>query len=145
MRYLEDISEFIISKGIPVFNGITEGEAVVVKSSIDFQKVENSQEKIILIVNNFDPNYDILLNKCKGIASELGNILCHLAIVARIRKIPALVNAKNITSLIKDGEKLTIDAYNGILYRGMHLDRVKSENQYNFIDNFYLNLGNKES
>jgi len=139
-RNIKNLSKYIISEGIPVCNGFSEGKAVIVKSSIDFPKVQDNMENIILIVNNFDPNYDILLDKCIGIASELGNILCHLAIVSRIKEIPAIVNAKKITSLIKDGENLTIDAYRGIIYRGLLINSLSYEEKYNFIEDFYSKI-----
>jgi pyruvate,water dikinase len=142
---MDNLTNYIISEGIPVYNGLCQGKAIVVKSSIDFIKVQNRSKKIILIVNNFDPSYDILLDKCIGVASELGNILCHLAIVSRIRKIPAIVNAKNITLNIKDGDYITIDAYKGILYRGRHSNSLTSEDEINIIKKFYSKLNNDDS
>lgn len=142
---MDKLANEIISKGTPVYNGICEGKAVIVKSSKEFYKVQNKPDKIILIVNNFDPNYDILLEKCIGIASEIGNILCHLAIVSRIRKIPAIVNAQNITSNIKDGDYITLDAYKGNLYRGKQKDLLLSIDRISIIDNFYSKLKNDDS
>ena len=143
-RNIKNLTKYIISKGIPVYNGLSEGKAVVVKSSKDFSKVQDSSEKVILIANNFDPNYDILLDKCIGIASELGNILCHLAIVSRIREIPAIVNAKNITSLVKDGENITIDAYNGIIYKGFQVDSLSFEDKHTIIQDFYSKINKND-
>jgi len=137
---IKNLSKYVISKGIPVYNGISEGKAVIVKTSKDFPKVQDKLERIILITNNFDPNYDILLDKCHGIVSELGNILCHLAIVSRIRRIPAIVNAQNITSLVKDGEDITIDAYNGIIYRGLQNELLSTDDKYKFIQDFYSKI-----
>lgn len=117
---------------------------MVVKSTQDFKKVQDSVEKVILIVNNFDPNYDILLDKCLGIVSEIGNILCHLAIVSRIREIPAIVNAKNITTSIKDGESITIDAYKGIIYRDLQVNSLSIEEKYNFIQDFYSKINSDD-
>ena len=140
MKVLKELSNFIISKGIPVYNGLAEGKAIIIKSSIDFPKIQNESEKVMLVVNNFNPNYDILLNKCFGVISELGNILCHLAIVTRIKKIPAIVNAKNIISKIKDGENITIDAYNGILYRGLHVNSLSFGDRCSLIRDFYSKI-----
>ena len=95
-----------------------------------------------MIVNNFDQAYDVLLDKCIGIASELGNILCHLAIVSRIRKIPAIVNAKDITLNINDGDYITLDAYTGIVYKGKHANSLSSEKEITMIKDFYSKLNN---
>lgn len=125
---MNNLSEYIIAEGVPVCNGICEGKAMVITSSIDFPKILNNPEEVILVVHNFDPNYDILLDRCLGIISELGNMLCHLAIVSRIRKIPSLVQTTDVTTLIADGDEVTIDAYNGVLYRGLYNKEISQNN-----------------
>jgi pyruvate,water dikinase len=110
-----------IVSGMPVSSGIAHGNAIVIESSKNFDKLKGL-EGVILVVKNFDPNYDILLPKCKGIVSEIGNLLCHLAIVARIREIPAIVNCLNATTTIKDGDPLKINAYTGKVYKTKTLE-----------------------
>lgn len=134
---MKDLSEYIISKGTPVYNGIVEGIAVIIESSTDFSKLDNNSEKKILIVENFNPNYDLILNKCAGAISEIGNILCHLAIVSRIRKIPAIVNTGETISKLVDGCPLTLDAYNGILYKGFHLDCLSEASNQNLLQKIF--------
>ncbi|MGV9172992.1 MAG: PEP-utilizing enzyme [Promethearchaeia archaeon] len=131
---LKNLSNFIIQEGVPVSNGVTEGKALIVESSADFSKIQQQSTKVILIVKNFEPNFDILLEKTLGVVSEMGNMLCHLAIVSRVREIPAIIKAKNITSLVKENEKVTIDAYNGILYKGLHQKII--EKKFDFVKEF---------
>jgi phosphohistidine swiveling domain-containing protein len=119
-----------IAQGFPVSNGIATGNAIIVKSSVDFSKIEN-KSGVILVAHNFDPNYDCLLPQCAGVVSEIGNLLCHLAIVSRVHKIPAVVNAKNVTSIIQDGDLITIDANKGIIYSGQPIvDQVTDEDEF---------------
>lgn len=131
---MKNLSNFIIQEGVPVSNGVTEGKALIVESSADFSKIQQQSTKVILIVKNFEPNFDILLEKTLGVVSEMGNMLCHLAIVSRVREIPAIIKAKNITSLVKENEKVTIDAYNGILYKGLHQKII--EKKFDFVKEF---------
>ena len=70
------------------------------------------------MVHNFDPSYDVLIPHCAGIISEIGTLLCHLAIVSRMYGIPAIVNAKDIVDKVREGEIVSLDAESGVLYRG---------------------------
>jgi len=114
-------------KGMPVSRGIVIGKkAIVVSSTNEFEKLQG-EDDIILIAKNFDPNYDVLLPHCRAVVSEIGSLLCHLAIVARIQNIPAVVNVNNATKCIKDGDIVSLDANNGILYKGVP-DKPLSKN-----------------
>ncbi|MDP2807709.1 MAG: PEP-utilizing enzyme [bacterium] len=44
---------------------------------------------------------------------EVGGSICHGAIVAREYGIPAVVGVKGATSLIKDGDTITVDGDEG--------------------------------
>lgn len=109
----------VLGRGIPVSQGHVSGNAIVVYSSRDFKKVP-PHARCILVVKNFDPNYDVLLSRCKGVVSEVGNLLCHLAIVTRVRRIPAVVQVPDVTRRVRDGEMLTLDAIRGVVYRGRY-------------------------
>lgn len=135
-----DLSSFILKKGETVSNGYAEGKALIIESSTDFKKVQNVSEKIVMIVKNFEPHFDVLLDYCLGVISEMGNMLCHLAIVSRIRNIPAIVKARSITNSVKDFEKVTLDAYRGIVYRGYQLNKLKIDNNLDFINDFYSKI-----
>ena len=50
-----------------------------------------------------------------GIVTEYGGILCHAAIVSREYGIPAIVSCHDVTSKIKDGQKIMIDGTTGIV------------------------------
>ena len=76
--------------------------------------------------------------------SEMGSMLCHLAIVSRIRKIPAIIKVKNATSTIKDHERITVNAYNGFIYRGLHEDQLRNEGSLGFIQEFYGKISKKD-
>ena len=109
-----------ILTGIPVSQGrVNQKPAVIINSSEEFDKMEG-KKNVILVVKNFDPNYDQLLPQCAGVVSELGNILCHLAIVSRIYNKPAIVNAKDATKKVRDGQIVSLDAFEGALYNGKY-------------------------
>jgi len=55
------------------------------------------------------------MKRAGAVVTEDGGITCHAAIVARELKIPTVVGAKKITSVLQDGDLVQVDATNGIV------------------------------
>jgi pyruvate,water dikinase len=70
----------------------------------------------ILIVPFTDVSWTPLFPAVGGVVAETGGQLSHSAIVAREYGLPAVVNVKNATLLIKDGQSIVVDANQGRVY-----------------------------
>ena len=55
------------------------------------------------------PPWTPLFGIASAVVTDHGGILSHTAIVAREYRIPAVVGTKVATSLIKDGQTITVD------------------------------------
>lgn len=97
---------------MPASNGKTKGEVVILLKP----KKINIQHKI-LICPMTTIDYLPLMQKAKGIITEQGTLLSHAAIIARELKKPCVVAVKNITKLLKTGDKIVLDANQGIIYK----------------------------
>lgn len=93
--------------------GIVEGEVVVVKDADSNIDVKNK----IIVAESTDPGWVFLIKDAKGIIVERGSILSHTAIITRELKKTSIVNVKNATSLLKNGDYVQVDAYKGIVRR----------------------------
>ena len=51
-----------------------------------------------------------------GVVTEVGGMLCHGAVVAREYGIPAVLGVRNATSVLKNGQKITVDGVKGVVY-----------------------------
>jgi pyruvate,water dikinase len=51
-----------------------------------------------------------------GVVAETGGQLSHSAIVAREYGLPAVVNVKHATHLIRDGQPIVVDGHHGRVY-----------------------------
>jgi pyruvate,water dikinase len=71
----------------------------------------------ILVVPFTDVGWTPLLPGIRGIVAETGGQLSHTSIIAREYGLPAVVNVKEATRLIRDGELITIDGTLGKVYR----------------------------
>jgi phosphoenolpyruvate-protein kinase (PTS system EI component) len=57
-----------------------------------------------------------LLSAIGGVVADTGGQLSHSAIVAREYGLPAVVNVKNATRLIQDGQPVAVDGNHGRVY-----------------------------
>lgn len=71
----------------------------------------------ILVSLTTNPDLLPLMVKAKAIITEQGGILSHAAIVAREFGIPCIVGVQNATEVLKDGDKIEIDAPSGLIYK----------------------------
>ncbi|HEX6258250.1 MAG TPA: PEP-utilizing enzyme [Candidatus Saccharimonadales bacterium] len=67
-------------------------------------------ENGILVCAVTTPNYVPLMQKASAIVTDQGGILSHAAIVARELGTPCIVGTGNATSLLKNGEVVTVNA-----------------------------------
>mgnify|MGYP001612844750 CR=1 FL=1 len=67
-------------------------------------------EDYILITQNSDPEMSSLLYHARGIITEVGGLMSHLAVVSREIKIPCVTACKGIFFEIKTGYKIKIRA-----------------------------------
>jgi len=70
----------------------------------------------ILVVPFTDVSWTPLFSGIGGVVAETGGQLSHSAIVAREYGLPAVVNVKHATRLIKDGQPIVVDGNHGRVY-----------------------------
>lgn len=100
----------IILKGQIANPGVTTGIASVI---LDMNNLSKFQKGSILIIPMTSPECTPIMKKSLGIITERGGILCHAAIVSRELKKPCIVGVEGIINKVKDGDKVTLDAYTG--------------------------------
>lgn len=101
-----------IIKGFPASPGLVEGKAVVVTSVEELNKVKEGD---ILVCPNTSPAWGPVFAKVKAVVSDIGGLMAHAAIVAREYGVPAVVGTGNASRLIKDGQRIRVDGFKGIV------------------------------
>jgi len=99
-------------KGQAASAGLAKGRAVLVFSVNDLPKVKRGN---IMVAIATVPSFVPAMEKTAGIITEAGGLLSHSAIVSRELKIPCIVGVKNATLIIKDGDRVEVDATNGMV------------------------------
>jgi pyruvate,water dikinase len=101
-----------VIKGNAASSGKTTGIARVI-ASID--QSGRLQAGDILVCPATNPPWTPLFGIASAIVTDHGGVLSHTAIVAREYGIPAVVGTKVATSLIKDGQTITVDGDEGVV------------------------------
>jgi len=96
-------------RGLNISSGLVEGEVVVITGPNDFARMKQGA---ILVAPATNPAWTPLFTLAIGIIVEIGGTLSHSSIIAREYGLPALANVKDATKLLKDGDRVRLDAVN---------------------------------
>ena len=105
----EKIEGIVASKGkITVVKG-------KVKIVLDPFKRGNFQKGDILVAPMTTPEYVFLMKHASAIVTDAGGLTSHAAIVSRELNIPCIVGTRVATQVLKDGDRIEVDANKGIV------------------------------
>ncbi len=99
-----------IFHGIPISGGQVVGPVRFVRSMEDWSRVCRGD---ILVVSVIDPGMAPLFGVAAGLVAEMGGTLSHGAIIAREYGLPAVTNVSGITTRLKEGDRISVDAERG--------------------------------
>ncbi|MFH1366572.1 MAG: PEP-utilizing enzyme [Patescibacteria group bacterium] len=106
------------NKGIKVIKGMTAQQGKV-KGKVRVIRLEHQTALLktgeILVTSMTDPDMVPAMKKARAIVTDEGGITCHAAIVSRELKIPCVVGTKIATQVLKDGDRVEVDANIGIV------------------------------
>jgi len=99
-----------VLRGSPVSPGQVTAEASLILTPAGFHKMKSGT---ILVCTTTTPAWTQLFTQAKGLATDIGGILAHGAIVAREFGIPAVLGTGDITKRVVDGQTITVDGDRG--------------------------------
>ena len=99
-----------IASGQAVGSKVTSGIARILKRPEEAEKLKEGE---IVVTEITSPDWDPVLKKSSGIITDKGGSTSHASIVARELGVPAIVGTGNGTSVIKDGEEITLSCCEG--------------------------------
>lgn len=105
----------VIDKGAIAFKGIGFGKACIIRNDED---LEDFPEGAVLVAKHTSPKFVAVMNRVSAIVTDVGSPTGHMASLAREFQVPALLDTEVATSLIQEGEEITVDAINCNIYKG---------------------------
>ncbi|WP_439025490.1 pyruvate, water dikinase [Haloarchaeobius sp. DT45] len=112
----------ILVQGLGSSPGVASGNARIVRKLDQLDKVGEGD---IIVTEMTTPDMVPAMKRAAGIVTDEGGMTSHAAIVSRELGVPAVVGTGNATSMLDDGQLITIDGDKGTIREG----RVETEEQ----------------
>lgn len=116
---VEESDAEIAVRGLSASPGLASGVVHVIDSPDDIDQFKKGE---ILVTLMTSPDWVPAMKKAAAIVTNNGGMTCHAAIVSREMQIPCIVGTKSkkvaATDVLKTGDVITVDATNGIVYKG---------------------------
>jgi len=96
------------------------------------QEMDEVQPGDVLVADMTDPDWEPVMKRASAIVTNRGGRTCHAAIVARELGIPAVVGTNDATTVLKDGDEVTVscaEGDTGMVYEGLLEFEVREESQ----------------
>ena len=103
--------DFVI-KGLGGSFGVASGLVILAFKGKDIAVSKNT----ILVIKEFSSEMESLIINSGGVILETGGLTSDTAILCREFDIPAVVGAKDISSLLRDGQRVKLDGNTGSIY-----------------------------
>ncbi len=141
-----------IGTGSPASPGIGIGPVVIIHSPKEIDKVKKGD---VLVAPQTNPDYVPAMRKAIAIITEKGGRTSHAAIVSRELGIPAVVGMERATTIMKNGEVVSVNGTTGEAFKGSILssanlrdiEKLKKKNdaiKLKTMTKVYVNLAEPE-
>jgi len=104
-----------ILKGLGAAPGVGRGKVQILASPKEIDKMEKGN---VLVTDMTTPDFVPAMKKATAIVTNAGGMTCHAAIVSREMGIPCIVGTRNATTVLREGQFITVDASRGMVYEG---------------------------
>lgn len=102
-----------ILTGVAASAGVAEGNVKIVSGAADMPRFEEGD---ILVTRITDPTMVMMMSRAAAIVCDIGSITSHPSIVSRELGIPCVVNTKEGTIVLKDGQRVRVDGTKGEIH-----------------------------
>lgn len=109
----------VLARGLPASPGTACGTARLLQTLAEADRLADGN---VLVTRKTEPDWVPLMRKAAAIVTDEGGMTAHAAIVSRELGIPCIVGTGRATQQIQDGETVTVDASQGVVYRGRRVE-----------------------
>lgn len=95
--------------------GIAAGEVRIIRERAD---IENLPSEAVLVARTSSPRLAEAMGEAAAVITDVGTSTGHLAAVARELRLPSIVDVGNATEILENGQIITVDAEENVVYRG---------------------------
>ena len=104
-----------VVSGLGSSPGVVAGTVRILESAADGAKLLDGE---ILVATMTSPDWVPSLRRAGALVTDGGGTTCHAAIVSRELGIPGVVGTRNATTVLHDGDVVTVDGSSGSIFDG---------------------------
>jgi pyruvate, water dikinase len=109
-RYRLKSKGAVRASGRAIGQKIGQGGVRLIKSSAEMDRVKAGD---VLVTDMTDPDWEPVMKRAAAIVTNRGGRTCHAAIIARELGIPAVVGCGDATSVLAEGDQVTVSCAEG--------------------------------
>ena len=117
-------SEPVLKGGRPVYPGRTSGAVFLVD---EIQNIGKAPSGAVVFIRKPSPEIVEVFPRIAGLVAEWGNITGHAAALLREFQVPSVFQMAGAFERLTDGEPVSLDAVQSLVYRGTHWPPVRRE------------------
>jgi pyruvate,water dikinase len=102
-------------QGLAASSGVAVGKVRILASPKEGGQLQAGE---VLVAKMTNPDWVPTIRRAAALVTDGGGMTCHAAIVARELGVPCVVGARSATTLLRDGELVTVDGARGAVYEG---------------------------
>lgn len=103
----------VLVRGLPAAPGSASGRVRVLRTPDEGNRLIDNE---ILVAPMTNPDWLPAIRRAAAMVTETGGMTCHAAIVARELRVPCVVGARDATTVLRDGQSVTVDGTRGNVY-----------------------------
>ena len=118
-RYAINGEKKVLCEGRAIGQKVGQGKVRLVKDASEMDTVKAGD---ILVTDMTDPDWEPVMKRASAIVTNRGGRTCHAAIIARELGIPAVVGCGDATSVLSEGQEVTVscaEGDTGLIYAGL--------------------------
>jgi pyruvate, water dikinase len=120
----EAIKGVELFSGLPASPGVAAGKTEIILSP---SEIVNLKEGEVLVAEMTTPDFVPAMKRAAAIITDRGGRTCHAAIVSRELGVPCVVGTGTATKILKEKQLVTVDGYQGKIYKGKVIGHRKVE------------------
>jgi pyruvate,water dikinase len=102
-------------EGLPASAGVASGRARILAAPTDGARLRDGE---VLVAPKTNPDWVPTIRRAAALVTDGGGMTCHAAIVARELGVPCVVGTGNATTVLHDGDLVTVDGSTGSVHAG---------------------------
>lgn len=118
-RYNVKNKSNVVVQGRAIGQKVGQGTVRLISNISEMDKVKAGD---VLVTDMTDPDWEPVMKRASAIVTNRGGRTCHAAIIARELGIPAVVGCGDATSVLQEGQEVTVscaEGDTGLVYEGL--------------------------